>query len=123
MAYLGCTPLHAHHEACATSCTQNATNVVDLAENIAAGVGGRETGRVVIAEHAEQKTDEVPHTNKDTVKAPVARFRDKLCKKHRGAEGQNGCDDEADVLAAVLDGHNLGRSSKGDEFVQTSTET
>jgi hypothetical protein len=77
----------------------------------------------MVAEDAQEETDEVPDADKDTVVAPVAGLSNELSPQYGGAEGQNGDDNQTNVLATVLDGHNFGCSGKGDELVETSADS
>lgn len=119
--HLRSTPLHTHHKQCDTNRTQDTTDVVDLAKNVASSVLLGQTRGVLVAEDAEKQADEVPDTDEDTVHAPVAGFGDHLGVKHRWAEGKNGKDNESDVLATVFDGHDFSSSSECDELVESGS--
>jgi len=121
--YLRSTPLQTHHEGCDATNAEDTTNVVDALDNVGCSVLGSQTRRIMVAKDAQEKTDEVPDADKDTVVAPVAGFSDELSPQYGGAEGQNGDNDQTDVLATVLDGHDFGCSGKGDEFVETSADS
>jgi hypothetical protein len=79
-------------------------------------------GWVLVSEDAKQKTNKVPHSDQDTVVSPIALLRDHLSIEHRGAEGKDSENHQADVFATVLDGNHLARSSKRNEFVEAGSD-
>lgn len=86
MTYLRGAPLQTHHEASNTTNAENTANVVDALDDVGCSVLGSQARRIMVAEDAEKKTDEVPDADKDAVVAPIAGFSDELGVQHRGAE-------------------------------------
>ena len=71
----------------------------------------------MVAEDAEEKTNEVPDTNEDTVVTPVAGLSNELGVENRWAERQDGQDHKTDVLATVLHWNNFTGSGEGNKLV------
>lgn len=121
---LGSSPLETHHEAGDSEDAENTTNVINFLEDILGGSLRLVTGSwVLVDEHDEEKTDEVPDTDKDTNVSPVGCLGDELSPERRWAEWQDGEDNGSDVGATLADRHKFGSSREGDQFVQTGTET
>jgi hypothetical protein len=81
-----------------------------------------ETGRILVAEDAQQEPNEVPNTDEDAIVAPVACLGYQLCIQDRWTEWEDSQYDETDILAAILDGYNFSCASECDELVQSSTD-
>jgi hypothetical protein len=84
--YLRSAPLKTHHEGRDAANAENTTNVVDALKNVGRSVLGSQARRIMVAEDAKQKTDEVPNADKDTVVAPIAVSSNELSPQHGGAE-------------------------------------
>ena len=72
------TPLQTHHEARDTANTKETTNIVDPLQDVCCGVFSSKARWIVVAEDAEEKANEVPDTNEDTVVTPVAGLSNEL---------------------------------------------
>ena len=87
------------------------------------GVFFGQTGRILVTEDAEQKTDEVPDTNEDAIVAPIARFSNELSVEDRWTKGEDSYHYEADIFATGFDRYNFACSSKCNELIETSADT
>jgi hypothetical protein len=63
-----------------------------LSKDVTCSVLLGKTGWVFVCENAEQETDEIPKTDKNTVVSPAALFCDSLSIEYRGAERKDGED-------------------------------
>ena len=82
-----------------------------------------EARRVLVAEDAEQKSDEVPDADEYAVVAPVAGLRDQLGVYHRWTEWEDRDHHQTNILGAVFDRHDFTRTGQCDKLVQACTET
>lgn len=120
--HLLCSPLHTHHEKSNTESAEDASNVVNLTENLLRWARGL-ADRVIIAKDNQEEADQVPDADHDSGISPVSSgLSDELSPHWRWAEGQDREDDSADVCATLVHWHELGSSGQSDQLVKTGTE-
>jgi hypothetical protein len=76
--YLDCSPLQTHHEASDASSAEETSNPINLSHYMPSCIILGKARGILVAKNAEQQTDEVPHSDQDSVVSPIAGLGDQL---------------------------------------------
>lgn len=77
----------------------------------------------MIENDSQDKTNECPNTTEKTNVAPRAVGGDKLTPKNRGAEGEDGEDEDGDVLSTLRSRSDFRSGGQGSQFVDTGSDS
>ena len=116
--------MQASHEQDHAGNAEEATNKIDLSDDLSARhAPGVDSGGWEVEEQGSKEPDPSPCTTQGTTVPPACMGSDELGPEDRGTEGDDGEDQDCDVLASLAGWGKLGSRSKSSQLVDTGANS